>query len=112
MRQLNKDELILCIKANRILGLPIKPNTNITALSYILEGKIDELYGLIKERSHNVWYREMKNQRSGPVNKPKVYIDSQGHKHHISKDAILIELGKAKPLLDLLNEAYKKEQNQ
>jgi len=39
------------------------------------------------------------------MTKTRKYIDSQGNEHRISKDAILIEVGKAKPLLDLPTEA-------
>jgi len=48
-RKLTENELELCIRASRILGTPIKPGTNITALSYILDGKSNELEKLLKE---------------------------------------------------------------
>lgn len=49
IRKLTQEELELCTRANRILGMPIKLRTNITALSYILDGKSKELEELIKE---------------------------------------------------------------
>lgn len=38
------------------------------------------------------------------------FTDGSGHKHHLSKDAILIDLTTGKVLTDLLEEAYKLDQ--
>ena len=53
MRPLTKDELQLISRAHKVLGTPIKPNTNITALSLILAGKSQELEKLICEVNTN-----------------------------------------------------------
>lgn len=37
---------------------------------------------------------------------PRTFIDGEGNKHHLSKDAILIDLSTGKPLESLLEEAF------
>jgi hypothetical protein len=49
MRPLTKEELTLYQEAHKVLPTPIIPGTNITIVSYILEGRIDELKQLMKE---------------------------------------------------------------
>ena len=61
MKKLTDKELELVLRASRILGSPIKPETNITALSYVLDGKGNELEELIK----------LKETAGSAVNEPK-----------------------------------------
>ena len=41
-----------------------------------------------------------------------IFIDGDGNKHHLSKDAILIDLTTGKSLVDLLEQAYKLQKEQ
>ena len=48
MRSMTNEELALWRKAHEVLPMPIEPGTNVTALSYILDGKAKELEELIR----------------------------------------------------------------
>ena len=48
MRKLTESEVALLSRASKVLPTPLQPDTNITALSYIMAGKTKELEELIR----------------------------------------------------------------